>query len=319
MGTSAKLVARGLPAIFDSANSDTVLIFYDTIRHMDKVHVEQFIKAIIPAVLSAGRFAMAQQGQVQNIGKDIQLRADDNDFLIQRKQAKTIIDERVQERLLIAAHIALAGQSVRIDAEEQTLSTQLFASQNVDTTLVIDPIDGTLQYLNGSTEYSINLALISKGNILMALQYFPAHSILYLLDAEGKPHRCLCDGNGIIEKQLLESPEVIKDEIIYVNHRVLQQECLAQKYTVIKDSDGDVLWTEAFFKCIAGEYKAALFVRPYIWDVVLGASIAAMPGGYAVDFKGNKVVWPDGGRISEIVFGFGTLPAEIRECLKPPV
>lgn len=280
------------------------------------MNVEAFIKVIIPTVLDAGKFALEQQGQVQNVGKDIKIQSDDNDFLIQRKQAKTVIDEQVQEKLLLAAHAALIGESVRIDAEEDTPSKHLFPTEGTEAVLVIDPIDGTLQYLNGSAEYSINLALVSKGDIVSALQYFPAHKMLYVIDSDGKPYCCLCDEDGIVEKKPLLPPDGVQNEILYVNHRVPQQACLARTHTVIKDSDGAVLWSDAFFKCIHGEYKAALFVRPYIWDIVLGAIIAAMPGGYAVDFKGKKIVWPDGGRVPEIAFGFGTLPPEIKECIK---
>src|SRR3989344_1452293 len=276
--------------------------------------IEQFVRTMIPVVLGAGRFALDQQGHVENIRKYVQIRSDDNTFLVERKQAKTVIEEQVQETLLLAAHAALAGQSVRIDAEERTASTRLFTSEEADATLIIDPIDGTLQYLNGSPEYSINLALVSRGDVLFALQYFPADKTLYLLDADGRSYHCMCDGDGIVEKKLLEPPQVVKSKIVHANHRVPQQECISQTYTVVKDLDGAVLWSKAFFNCISGEYRVVLFSRPYIWDVVLGAIIAAMPSGYAVDFKGNKVVWPNGGRVPEIAFGFGELPEEIKTC-----
>ena len=282
---------------------------------MRSADIEKFIEEIVPTMLEAGAFALAQQGRVENVGKEVQVRAEEinNDFLVQRQQAKTVVDEQVQERLLSAAHKIL-GQSVRIDAEEATPSTKLFTT-DADTTLVLDPIDGTLQYVNGSPEFSLNLGLVSQGSISAAIVYFPAHKTLYLLDAEGYAYRCLCDEQGIAEKQLLTAPAEVKNETVYVNHRVPNQECLARSYRVIKDADNEVLWTDGFFKVQSGEYKAALFLRPQIWDVLLGAIIAAIPGGYAVDFKGDKVHWPDGGRVQEVAFGFGELPVEIKECL----
>lgn len=287
---------------------------------MNNEALRRFVDAMIQSAIKAGQFALESQGKVQNIGKEDEeeLMHTDSEFAKDRNRAKTIIDEQVQEMLLATALATLGGEFVRLDAEEDTPSKKKFTSQDADTTLVIDPIDGTLEYLNGKDNYSVCVALVSKGAVLAALVYFPVHKILYLLDVDHKSYQCACDDMMIANKELMQSPEVVQNSTVYVNNRVSQETntCLSEKFTVVKDVDGQVIWPEALFKCMAGEYKAALFIKPQIRDVLLGAMIERMPSGYAVDFSGDQITWPDGGRIPEVIFGFGALPDAIKKCLR---
>ncbi len=54
--------------------------------------------------------------------------------------------------------------------------------------------------------------------------------------------------------------------------------------------DGKVLWPAALLKCISGEYTASIFHSPQIRDVLLGAIIESLPGGYMVDWAGKKII-----------------------------
>ncbi|MDO8524070.1 MAG: hypothetical protein Q7R99_00390 [bacterium] len=74
--------------------------------------------------------------------------------------------------------------------------------------------------------------------------------------------------------------------------------------------------TDALLKCIKGEYNACVFHSPQIRDVLIGAMISKISGGYACDFFGNKIIWPNGGRVSQIMFGFNPLSQKVLACLK---
>ena len=240
----------------------------------------------------------------------------DTEYVKQRDRAKTVIDEQVQEKLLVAAHGALGGMPIRLDAEEDTPSVNLFTPGNAEVTLVVDPIDGTLQYLKGSDLYSVCLALVSGGTMLVAIAYFPRWEKLYVLGADRRPYVCQYKNGKMVQREELQPPINGNNRTVFANHRVPQQECLATKFEVIDDKDGSVTWTESFFRCIDGKYQAVLLSRPQVRDLLPGAMIQAMPGGYAVDFSGKSIEWPDGGRVEEIIFGFGQVPQSILDCLK---
>ena len=284
---------------------------------MTENRIVSFVEKITPTVLEAGHFALESQGTAKNIGKDDEeSNPSDTEYIKQVKQAKTIIDEQVQEKLLIAAH-SILGTKIHLDAEEDTPSKKLFSSKDADITLVIDPIDGTLQYLNGSNAWTVCIALLSKGEVLAALVYFPSRKTLYLLDTDAKSYICECNESKIISKKLMQSPKEVRNEIVYVNHRVSEEtiDYLSKRFTIVKYTDAIVSWAQALLKCVSGEYEAIILAKPQIRDVLLGAVIERMSGGYAVDFTGKKILWPNGGRIPEVVFGFGILSDEIKNCL----
>jgi fructose-1,6-bisphosphatase/inositol monophosphatase family enzyme len=275
---------------------------------MNPINVSLFIQAILPAVLKAGAYAVAAQGKVKNIGKTgTEKLATDSDYIRRQREAKTVVDEEVQERLLLAAHTALKGAPVRLDVEEVTVSKTLFPSRDAALTLVIDPIDGTLEYTEGKDDYSICLALIFKGEIRTAIVYFPRKGDLYLVGADGVSYLCKCESGKIVHKARLVRPVGADNNVICFNSRFPKHsvDILAKNFTPLSVSTAALTWHIAFVRCIAGEYRAMMLVTPQIRDVLLGAVIEHMPGGYATDFSGNKLKWPDGGRIPEAVFGFG--------------
>lgn len=284
---------------------------------MDSKEVEHFFEEILPVVLEAGEHARASQGRVKNIGKDnSDSFPSDTDFITEQRTAKTIVDEEVQEKLLKGAY-PLIGSKVRVDAEEDTPSVRLFQEHTAEVTLVIDPIDGTLEYIQGRNDYSICLALLSRGTVLFALVYFPKQMTMYLLDTDGKSYRCEYKNLQMTHKTLLQPPAAVRSGTLYVSFRVPERakQNLSKKFITIPDNDGTVSWPEAFLKCLAGEYEAVVLAKPQIRDVLLGAILERVSGGYATDFTGGKLVWPDGGRIPEVIFGFGTPAQEVRDGL----
>jgi fructose-1,6-bisphosphatase/inositol monophosphatase family enzyme len=284
---------------------------------MNQEEITRFIGIMTPVVLDAGKFARESQGTVENLGKDDAGVSDaDPEFVQNRARAKTIIDEQVQERILSEIKHAISIP-LRIDAEEDTPSKEAMHTESAATTLVIDPIDGTLEYLEGKDDYSVCVALVGGGSVIAALVYFPMKEALYLLDADRVAYVCICKNGAIVQKNALQAPHGSAPDILFFNNRVPEEVItrLAGNFSAIRDIHGIVKWPEALKKCISGDYRAALFVRPQVRDVLIGAMIEAVPGGYALDFSGNKITWPDGGRIPEVVFGFGMLPEGIKSAM----
>ena len=257
--------------------------------------------------------ALEYQGKVKNLGKLEEGLPNDNDFVRQQRAAKTVIDEKVQEELLSAVAKLLNAPEVYLDAEEETAGKKCFSPEPTATTLVIDPIDGTLLYLLGKDGYSIVVGLIENGAILTSLIYFPARKEFYFI----KDDRVYCEANGKLRE--LSAPKVKNDTLVYVNNRVGEQtanKLVKEGFEVINDADGLVSWPDAFIKCIKGEYGACIFHSPQIRDVLMGVMISKLLGGYACDWLGNKIIWPNGGRMPQIMFGFGYPSEKVLSCLK---
>ncbi len=268
------------------------------------------------AVLETGGLAVKKQKGVVNIGKKAERLTGDNDITIADRQAKTIVDEEVQELLLKAALKVLDGKRVKLDAEEETPSTKLFSNKSSAVTLVIDPIDGTREYIDGLDSYSINIGLVEKGRVISAFVYFPIQKNLYFLGSDGRPYLSK-NGNVKNAKPLKARPR--KNKNVYVNVRVSEEinhRLEKAGYKVIWRTSV-YLWSKGILLTLS-DIKVVLFHTPQIRDILLGAIIAAAPNGYGVDWKGQKLVWPDGGRVHRAMFGTGQPSKEILDCLKEP-
>lgn len=283
---------------------------------MTKTILNKFNTEILKVVEKAGFHAIESQGKVLNVGKAMEHFPQDSPKVATRRNAKTIIDEEVQEIILKEALKILDPSEVRLDAEEKTISTKYFNPKG-KTTLVIDPIDGTLEYVLGHDTYSICVGLIEKGKVISAIVYFPAKSKFYFLDSMFNP--ILSTNIHISDKYNMIYGKDSNINRIFMMSRVPKTiaMCLRKKeYSVVRDIDNDnITWPEAFIECIDGKISSCAYHTPQVRDVLLGAIISYLPNGYALNWKGEALVWPNGGRIPRAIFGIGKIPTDILQCL----
>jgi len=280
---------------------------------ISKTNLNNFIDKMKETVYKAGGMALEHQGKVKNLEKGAEELFGDNDFIRQQRAAKTIIDDKVQEELLLAASKLLPASEVYLDAEEETPGKKCFSAEPKSTALVIDPIDGTLLYVSGKDGFSVCVGLIEDGAILTSLVYFPARQEFYFI----KNGDVYCETNGKLRE--LFAPKVRNESLVYVNNRIGKQtanKLVKGGFKVINDADGLVSWPDALIGCVKGEYNACIFHTPQIRDVLVGAVISKMSGGFACDWLGSKIIWPNGGRIPRIIFGFSPISEKVLSCLE---
>jgi fructose-1,6-bisphosphatase/inositol monophosphatase family enzyme len=136
----------------------------------------QFIEVFRLAALQAGALARRLQGEIQLRTK--------KKFSTAEAAALTPVDLAAQDVILHLLHEAFPEAA--LDTEEETDTVQLFPPLQKDRPLVIvDPIDGTLNYANGSIDYAVMGAWFSQGLYRAALIYFPARRELYWAVRDG--------------------------------------------------------------------------------------------------------------------------------------
>lgn len=281
---------------------------------MDKKTLVAFNSTMQKAMLQAGQVAIDSQKGIKNIGKIPEKLPLDSPIYIKMRSAKTSIDENAQELLLSAAIEVIDPKLLQLDAEEDTESTHLFA-KSAEITLIIDPIDGTFEYIQDKDCYSICVGLVYKGTIMSALVYFPSQKKFYFLDEEQKP---FVSQDSLQTIKPLEVTVSNSKKQIYIIHRVPQsiKDSLTNAgYKLIDDLDDGIIWPYGILGCLSGKYQAAIFFNSQIRDILLGAIISQTQNGYALSWNGEKFVWPQAGRIQNVVFGIGDLPQEIQTNL----
>ena len=107
---------------------------------------QDFVRVLAPAMVQAAAIASALEGRVPNVPKP--------DAQSAVKAALTIADTAAQEALLVP--LLADFRHVRLEAEEETHSITLFAGTRPEARIVIDPIDGTLNfYLGAGGPYAV--------------------------------------------------------------------------------------------------------------------------------------------------------------------
>lgn len=283
-------------------------------------HFPELAEKIKLAVLEGGRMALAAQSGVSNIGKTAEHLSQDTPEMLQRRSAKTLLDEQVQEIVLRAVIDAGAAEYLFLDAEEDTPLVRSFVNQDASVSLVIDPIDGTLEYLRGESGYSVCAGLFESGKARAVLVYFPSRRKLYSMEPDGISYETTySDAGEVIERKELSIPVGTPQNVIYRNGRVtgsVVEKLTEAGYSTCDEANAEGVWSAAILKCAAGKYDACIFHTPQMRDILLAVICANVPGGLITDWEGRPIMWARGGRIPRVMFSVGVPTEKIIVCLK---
>lgn len=138
---------------------------------------ERFVQVFEHAARQAGAVARHLQGKVRLERKSGYDRPE--------AAALTPVDLAAQDVILLALHAAFPEAAV--DAEEETETVALFPPADPSRPLVVvDPIDGSLNYGEGSPDYAVMAAWLDGGRYRASVVRFPAWGLGYsAVDGQG--------------------------------------------------------------------------------------------------------------------------------------
>ena len=274
------------------------------------------------AVRQGGVIARDFQGRVTNDGKELSITIEGEDERTRAmRTAKTLVDEVVQEVILLAAADCLDPKQVSIDAEEKTPSLSLFPEPNAATSLVIDPVDGSLEYIEDKTDFSVCVGLVSGGTVMMSIVYYPPEDIAYVLSPERKP--LIIEHFGTPAAAL--AKEVVIPQTgaraIYADRRVpgdVTDRFAAAGFEIITPGENprSYCYANRLLEVLYGRAAGCLAHSPQVRDIFIGPLIEVAPNGFACDWHGNDLMWPQSGRVNEYFFGNTEFEGELRALLK---
>ncbi len=124
---------------------------------------EQLAQALLPAVLEAGAIEMRHYRE----GVTVETKAD---------ASPVTAADREAEAVLLAA-LARAAPGIPIIAEEAVSQGTIPAV--AASFFLVDPLDGTREFINRRGEFTVNVALIEQGQPVFGIVYAPALSEFY--------------------------------------------------------------------------------------------------------------------------------------------
>ncbi|MFR5526606.1 MAG: inositol monophosphatase family protein, partial [[Clostridium] innocuum] len=235
---------------------------------------QKLYECLFTATRIAGIVADMMQATIVNEGKQVEAVEDEDERHLRMREAKTRADEIVQE-ILLQAVLPEYQAVLSLDVEEDTASRTCFLKQDYDYTLVLDPIDGTLDYLHQKDTWSICSAVLHEHEVHLAIVYFPKRDSMYTyVDGQGcrvyhQLKQCTAADGEVLSVQCEKIPSVI-----YKNSRLSEeivQQLRERGFQVRDDSEQELGCPDAILACMKGEALAYFSDTRNIRDILLGA------------------------------------------------
>ena len=239
---------------------------------MSKINIKEIIESLIDTFLSAGKTCLdlRKKGLIKKIKSD----------------NTPVTNGDLEVNKIISNKIIELTPSIPIISEE-TYDNK--TNKNLKNFWLIDPIDGTNDYINNLEEFTINAGLIIERKPAAGIIFAPAKNRMFYSYGENSAFE-LIDGKSI---KLNTSKNTNKNEIKFVSYsnmikpeiEKIHKELNVKKYVRMKSS-------LKFCVIAAGEYDGYVAEpRACEWDIAAGHAILKHAGGSVVDFNGKEILY----------------------------
>lgn len=248
----------------------------------DKNKLTELAKSLLPAVYEAGSLIM-----------DIYHRGDMEVDTKTNASPVTEADQKAEQVILKALQDLVPN--IPVIAEEKAEAEGL-PEGGFNEFLLVDPLDGTKEFINKATSFTVNIGLIQNGLPVFGIVFSPATDTLYL----GLGDRAYkVDGKGSNWREI--SVRKAHDPLALVaskSHRNQETEDYLAHYP-----GAEIVSIGSSLKfCLVAEGKADLYPRfgPTMeWDTAAGHAVLASAGGAVFnpdgsDFTYNKAGFKNG-------------------------
>jgi len=160
---------------------------------------------------------------------------------------------------------------------------------NLENFWLIDPIDGTFDYINDLDEFTINAGLIIQKKPVAGLIYAPAKKRMFYSYGDGLSFE-LIDGK---QTKLDNSKDFDRDKIKFVCYSNKIKPEIDEIYKKLKVKKHVRMKSSLKFCVIAaGEYDGYVAEpRASEWDIAAGHAILKHSGGSVTDFDGKEIFY----------------------------
>ncbi len=185
---------------------------------------------------------------------------------------------------LISEGLRAAFPDILLVTEEQAASH----SEKGETFLIVDPLDGTKEFINRRGDFTVNIALVENGTPTRGVVYAPARGRMFYTQADGQSveETVALDKAHAGEIALISVSNPDNSALLIVaskSHRDQATEDYINKYQV---QDSKSAGSSLKF-CLVATGEADLYPRvgrTMEWDTAAGHAVLAGAGGQVVRF-----------------------------------
>ena len=237
---------------------------------MNNLNLKEIVENLIDTFIHAGKISLdlRKQGLIKKI------KADNTPVSNGDLEVNKIVTQKIKE----------LTPELPIISEEASDNK---SRKNLENFWLIDPIDGTYDYINNLEEFTINAGLIINKNPVAGLIYAPSKKRMFYSYG---PNHAYEFSNGET-KNLNCSENFDKNDVKFVSYsnnikpeiEKLHKKFNVKKYVRMKSS-------LKFCVIAAGEYDGYVAEpRACEWDIAAGHAILQHAGGIITDFEGKEI------------------------------
>jgi len=239
---------------------------------MNEINIKQTVENLIDTFLDAGRLSLElrKKGLIKEIKSD----------------NTPVSNGDLEVNKLITKKINQLNPNVPLVSEE---TSENKSNTNLKNFWLIDPIDGTYDYINDLDEFTINAGLIINNKPAAGLIYAPAKKRMFYSYGENcafelineRPVKLSCEKKfNKNEIEFVSYSNKIKPEIEKIHKKYNVKKCIRMKSSL------------KFCVIAAGEFDGYVAEpRASEWDIAAGHAILFHSGGSVTDFHNNEILY----------------------------
>ena len=239
---------------------------------MTKINIEKTVRDLIETFLSAGEVSLS----LRNKGLTKKIKSDNTPVSNGDLEVDKIISTKLKE----------LTPSIPIISEETSDNKSI---EDLKDFWLVDPIDGTYDYINNLEEFTINAGLILDRKPVAGLICAPAKKRMFYSYGEGNAYEYInrnevkIDGSRNFNKDIIKFVSYsnkIKPEI-----QIIFDKLNVKEHTKMKSS-------LKFCVVATGEFDGYVAEpRACEWDIAAGHAILKHSGGLVTDFDNNEILY----------------------------
>ena len=239
---------------------------------MVEINIEKLVRDLISTFLDAGEISI----NLREIGLIKEMKPDNTPVSNGDLEVNRIISQALKK----------LTPSIPIISEETSDNK---SNNNLKNFWLVDPIDGTYDYINNLDEFTINAGLILNCKPVAGLIYAPAKKRMFYSFGEDNAYE-LIDGK---EVKLDGSKNHNNDSIKFVSYSKKIKPEIQKIFDKLNVKEHIRMKSSLKFCVIAsGEFDGYVAEpRACEWDIAAGHAILKHSGGSITDFENNEILY----------------------------
>jgi len=239
---------------------------------MNKINLKEIVENLIETFLYAGKISL----ELRKKGLTKEIKPDNTPVSNGDIEVNRIITKKITE---LTPQIPIIS--------EETSDNK--SKKNLKDFWLIDPIDGTYDYINNLDEFTINAGLIIDKQPVAGLIYAPAKKRMFYSYGKNLAFELIDKKEVNLENKNTFNEDDIK--FVSYSHKIkpkieeIHKKLNVKKYVRMKSS-------LKFCVIAAGEYDGYVAEpRACEWDIAAGHAILKHAGGNVTDFDGKEILY----------------------------